>query len=283
MKFLRMLRATALRWYADSIPRFSAALAYYTFFSMAPLLVIAIAISGLFFGREASEGQVMLELQGFIGKDAALAVQEVVRSAWKPGTGIFAMILGVLALFIGAIGVLNELKGGLDFIWKAEPKKGVRFLVLDQTKLLGFIMGVGFLLVVSLLFSTLVSALGTRFSLPLPEPVLHLFNLVFDFSATVFIFASIFKWLPDTRIAWRDVWVGAAFTAVLFMLGKFLLALYLGKSGLITVYGAAASLIMILVWIYYSSIIFYFGAEFTKIFSERAGSHSGHRKNAKIF
>lgn len=270
-----LCKHSALGWYEDSIPRFSASLAYYTFFSMAPLLTITIAISGIFFGRDAAEGRIYHELEVFVGPGTASAVEAVVRSAWKPGKDLWAMGLGFLTLFIGAIGVLNELNGALNFIWGVKGPSSVKIIVINQTKLLGFLLGIGFLLVVSLLFSTVIAALGQIYGawLPWPELLLHALDLAFEWIMIIFIFAAIFKWLPDAKIAWKDVWTGAAFTSFLFLFGKFLLGLYIVKSGISSIYGAAGSLIVILFWVYYSALIFYFGAEFTKVYANTYGSH----------
>ncbi|MES2202699.1 MAG: YihY/virulence factor BrkB family protein [candidate division FCPU426 bacterium] len=272
---LRLVKHAAGEWNAHAVPRFSAALAYYTFFSLAPLLTITIAICGIFFGRDAAEGRIHREIGAFVGPDTANAIEAVVRGAWKPGKDLWAIGLGSLTLLLGAVGVLNELKGALDFIWGVKRPSSARIIFLDQTKLLGFLLGIGFLLVVSLVGSAFVAALGAAYGswLPLPEAALHFLDLIFEWAVIIFIFAAIFKWLPDAEIAWKDVWIGAAFTSFLFLSGKFLLSFYIGKSGISSVYGAAGSLIVILVWVYYSALIFYFGAEFTKVYANTYGSH----------
>jgi membrane protein len=178
-------------------------------------------------------------------------------------------------LLAGATGVLNELKSALDRIWHVHRPKSFKLFLIDQTRLLGFLLVIGFLLVVSLVFSASVAALGRVYSawLPWPEALLHGVDLCLEWVLIIFVFAAIFKWLPDARIAWADVWTGAAFTSFLFLAGKFLLGLYLGLSGLSSVYGAAGSLVVVLVWVYYSALIFYFGAEFTKVYADTYGSH----------
>ena len=270
----RLLKLAAKHWYADAVPRYSASLAYYTFFSMAPLITISIAISGIFFGADASAGRIHQQLEAFMGPDTAQAVEAVVRGAWKPGKDVWAVVLGSLTLLIGAIGVLNELKGALHAIWGVKGPSSVKVIVINQTKVMGFLLGIGFLLVVSLIFSALLAALGQVCSawLPWPELLLHALDLIVEWGMIIFVFAAIFKWLPDARIAWKDVWTGAAFTSFLFLAGKFLLSFYLGKSGISSVYGAAGSLSVILVWVYYSALIFYFGAEFTKVYANTYGS-----------
>lgn len=271
----RLLRQAGKAWSADAIPRFSAALAFYTFFSLAPLLTIAIAISAIFFGRDAAEGRIYLELKSLTGPETASAVQALVRSAWQPGQGAWAMVMGVAVLLVGATGVLNELKGALDHIWGVRSPASVRVLLLDQTRLLGFLLGIGFLLVVSLLLSASIAAMGQYCAqwLIWPELLLHALDLCIEWVLIIFVFAAIFKWLPDARIAWKDVWTGAAFTSFLFLAGKFALTFYLGHSGLGTLYGAAGSLSVLLIWVYYSALIFYFGAEFTKVYANTYGSH----------
>jgi membrane protein len=270
-----LIKQACVDWNADSIPRFSASLAFYTFFSMAPLLTITIAISGVFFGQDAAEGRIYREINAFVGADTAQAVQALVRGAWKPGKDWWAMCIGILTLLIGAVGVLNELKGALDRIWHVEGPSSVKVIVLNQTKLLGFLLGIGFLLVVSLIFSAVLTALGQVYDplLPWPSSLLQALDLAFEWVMIIFVFAAIFKWLPDTKIAWKDVWTGAAFTSFLFLAGKELLSLYLARSSFSSVYGAAGSLIVVLVWVYYSALIFYFGAEFTKGYANAYGSH----------
>jgi membrane protein len=183
--------------------------------------------------------------------------------------------IGIGVLLVGATGVLKELKSALDHIWGVHGPKSFRLLVIDQTRLLGFLLVIGFLLVVSLLVSAGLVALGQVYGawLPWPEALLHGVDLGVEWGMIIFVFAAIFKWLPDARIAWADVWTGAAFTSFLFLAGKFLLSLYLGLSGISSVYGAAGSLVVILLWVYYSALIFYFGAEFTKVYADTYGSH----------
>jgi membrane protein len=182
--------------------------------------------------------------------------------------------LGTLTLVVGAVGVLNELKGAMNLIWRVKPALTMRGFFLNQTKLLGFLLGIGFLLVVSLVLSAFTSALGQVYGtwLPFPEILLHLLDMAVEWFLIIFVFAAIFKWLPDARIAWKDVWTGAAFTSFLFLAGKTLLSVYLGRSGISSVYGAAGSLILILLWVYYSALIFYFGAEFTRAYANTYGS-----------
>jgi membrane protein len=275
----RLCRRAGAAWYADSIPRFSAALAFYTFFSLAPLLTITIAVSGIFFDRNAVEGRIYAELEGFAGPAAAGAIQTLVRGAWTPGKDLWAVSLGLVTLLIGATGVLNELQGALHVIWRVKGPRSARVIFLNQTRMLGFLLGVAFLFVVSLMFDAGLAAFRQIYAawLPWPESVLHALDIGFEWGMTIFIFAAIFKWLPDARITWRDVWTGSAFTSFLFLGGKFVLSIYLSKGRVSSVYGAAGSLTVILIWVYYSALIFYFGAEFTKVYANTYGSHvNGH-------
>ena len=273
--FWQLLKFSALEWREDSIPRFSAALSYYTFFAMAPLTIIAIAVSGIFFGRDAAEGRLYSQLEEFLDPNMASAVQAVIRGAWKPSKDVWAMGLGILVLLIGAIGVLSELKGALNIIWRVRKSTSALVLFVNNAKLLGFLLGAGFLLMVSLMFNACLALLGVGFNMWLPWSAVlaRCLDVVFQWLMVLFVFAAIFKWLPDARIAWRDVWIGSAFTAALFLLGKVVLGLYLQLRGVSTAFGAAGSLVIILVWVYYSSLIFYFGAEFTKVYANSFGSH----------
>jgi membrane protein len=274
----RLCKRAASAWYADAIPRFSAALAFYTFFSLAPLLTITIAVSGIFFNRNAVEARVYSELKGFAGPAAAGAIQTLVRGAWTPGKDLWAVVLGLATLLVGATGVLNELQGALHVIWRVKGPRSAKVIFLNQTRMLAFLLGVAFLFVVSLMFDAGLAAFGQVYAawLPWPETVLHALDLCFEWGMTIFIFAAIFKWLPDARITWRDVWTGSAFTSLLFLGGKFVLSVYLENGTISSVYGAAGSLTVVLIWVYYSALIFYFGAEFTKVYANTYGSHVNH-------
>lgn len=271
----RLCKRAASAWYADAIPRFSAALAFYTFFSLAPLLILTIAVSGIFFDRNAAEARIYAELQGFAGPAAAVAIQALVRGAWTPGKNLWAVLMGLATLLVGATGVLNELQGALHVIWRVKGPRSAKIIFLNQTRMLAFLLGVAFLFVVSLMFDAGLAAFGAVYAawLPWPETVLHALDLTFEWGMTIFIFAAIFKWLPDARITWRDVWTGSAFTSFLFLGGKFLLSFYLEKGRISSVYGAAGSLTVVLIWVYYSALIFYYGAEFTKVYANTYGSH----------
>ena len=269
-----LVRHAAIDWWADTVPRYGASLAFYTFFSLAPLLTISIAVSGMFYGRAAMQGRIYTQLTDFVGPDAATAIQALVVGAWQPGKDLWAIGLGVVILLVGATGVLNELHGALNAIWKVGGPSNVKGVILSQTKLLGFLLGAGFLLVVSLVFGALVAAMSHTYQprLTLWAVLLHIADFFFEWVMTILIFAAIFKWLPHARLAWRDVWTGSVVTSFLFLAGKFLLGLYIGRSGISSVYGAAGSLSVILIWVYYSALIFYFGAEFTKVYANTFGS-----------
>jgi membrane protein len=273
-KLFSLTRRAGQGWMEDSVPRCSAALAYYTFLSLAPLLIISIALAGLVFGQDASESRILDELRSFVGADSTLAIQGMLKGAWQPGHGALATALGGLTLLLGSIGVLNELQSALNKIWGVHSTRSLRTLAIAQTRLLGFILGVGFLLLVSLIFSAATMAAGSVFSgdLSLSEIIRSVFDPAFEWLMLVLAFAAIYKWLPDAQVEWEDVWIGAALTALFFLLGKLGLSLYLAWSGLGSAYGVAGSLIVVLVWVYYSAMIFYFGAEFIKVFSMTYGS-----------
>lgn len=263
-------------WSADRAPRLGAALAYYTVFSIAPLLVIVIAVAGLALGRQAAQGTVVDQIQSFVGPETARGIQSLLENARKPATGAAATLMGLASLLLGATGVVSELQSSLDLIWRVEaPRRGLKAVLKDRLLAFACVLSMGFVLLVSLVISAAVAAMGKFFSvfLPSPEWVLQLLNFGASFAVTAGLFALIYKLLPHTRVAWRDVWFGACLTSLLFSLGKSLLGLYLGKST-VSAYGAAGSLVLILLWAYYSAQILYFGAEFTHVFAHRHGSRS---------
>ncbi|MES1215004.1 MAG: YihY/virulence factor BrkB family protein [Bacteroidota bacterium] len=262
------------------ILKLSAALAYYTIFSLPGLIIIIIWFSDIFYGHDAIEGTVYHQIEGFVGKDAAIQIQETIRNATMSGNSRFATIVGLTTLIIGATSVFGEIQDSINLIWrlKAKPKKGRGWLKLITNRLLSFsmIVTLGFLLLVSLLINGIMDAFITRLTHSFPETqfiLAYAFNLVLTFIITSFLFAIIFKVLPDARIKWRHVRVGAFTTASLFMAGKFLIGYYLGHSKMSSAYGAAGSIIVILLWVYYSSIILYFGAAFTRVYAIHKGSH----------
>ena len=256
-----------------------AALSYYTAFSIAPLLLIAIAVAGLVFGEEAARGALVQQLQGMVSEDAARAVESLLQSASKPEEGIVSTVIGVALLVLGATTVLAELQAALDAIWHAperEQPSGVWGFIRTRIVTLAMVMGIGFLLLVSLVVSAGIAALG-RFWDPMFggwEVLASVFNLLVSFALVTALFAMIYKFLPHVEVRWHDVWVGAAVTALLFTVGKFLIGLYIGKGAVASGFGAAGSLVVLLVWVYYSAQIFLLGAEFAAAYARTHGSLS---------
>jgi membrane protein len=274
----RLLKDAFVDWRADEAPRLGAALAYYTLFAMAPLLLIAIAVAGLAFGREAAEGRIVSEFAGVVGETGAAAVTALIENSRKPGAGIAATLLGGATLLLGASGAFLELKNALNRVWDVtEPKGGVWGYIRNRLLAFALVLAVGFLLLASLVVSAALSAAGAYLGsyVSRPAAVLQIANTALSLMVITVLFALIFKVLPDTRIAWRDVWVGAAMTSILFTIGKFGIGLYLGRSGLTSAYGAAGSVVVLIVWVYYLAQIFYFGAEFTQAYARARGSHLG--------
>ena len=282
---ISVLKQTFSEWIEDQAPTLGAALAYYTVFSLAPLIIIAISIAGLVFGNEAAQGQIFDQLRGLLGDESGRAMQVMVQNASaKPATGLVATLAGFAMLLFGASGVFGQLQTSLNAIWGVQPKpgRGILGIIRDRILSFGFILVVGFLLLVSLLLTAAIAFVGHRFGDMVPgmEALAQILNSIFSLAVITLLFAMIFKFLPDARIAWHDVWIGAFITAALFTLGKFGLGLYLGKSGVASSYGAAGSLIVLLLWVYYSSQIVFFGAEFTQVYANRFGSHVAPSSNA---
>jgi membrane protein len=278
-----VLKETAQEFGKDKAPRLAAALAYYTLFSLAPILVIAVAIAGLVFGDEAARGQIGAQLQHLLGAKGAAGVQEMIANSSREKAGVMATIIGTLTLLLGASGVFGQLKDALNTIWSVPPKKGagIKGLVKDRFLSLTMVLGVGFLLLVSLLFSAGIAALGKHLLSGIGETVVQLGTLVLDFAVATVLFALLFRYLPDKRVPWRNVWLGAAVTSALFAAGKILIGIYLGKSAIASTFGAAGSLAIILVWLYYSGLIFFFGAEFTEVYARRRGEHAAGNVGSK--
>jgi membrane protein len=280
-----MVRETFEGWSSDQAPRMAAALAYYTTFSVGPLLLISIAAAGLIFGADDARKEIMNQLGTLIGVQGADAIATVVENAGKNKNGsILATIFGAAALLFGASGVFTELQTSLNMIWRVEKKKGRGILGLIKDRFLSFamVLGIAFMLLVSLVFSALLQGLGTIVAgwagdTALMAALYSLFSLVV-LSA---LFALMFKYLPDAKVRWRDVWLGAGITAALFTAGKFLIGLYLGKSGIAGKYGAAGSLVVFLVWVYYSAQILFVGAEFTRVWAEHHGGLNPPDEDAK--
>ena len=257
------------------ITKMSGALAYYTVFSMAPLLVVVIALCGIFLEREAVEGQVYAVLQGFIGPDTAGQLQELVKNAAIGNSGL-AAVVGVITLLVGATTVFAEIQDSVNQIWGIKPKPKRGWLKFLQNRFLSFsiIVSLGFLLLVSLVITGLIEGFSNRLQQSFPDiavVVFYCINLLLTLAVSMLVFAVIFKVLPDAAIHWKDVWVGAFITALLFLLGKFAISFYISQTKVGSTYGAAGSLAVLLVWIYYSSIILYIGAEFTRAFAVKFG------------
>jgi membrane protein len=276
-EILRLVKDTIKEWQDDQASRLAAGLAYYTAFSMAPVLIMVIAITGLFGGREATQGLVMAQVEDLVGVQGREFVESMLQSASVQSTGIVATVLGTITLLLGALGAFNELQFTLNRIWDVEPKPvkawtaGVRnFLTL---RLLSFsmLLGIGFLLLVSLVVGAVLAALGNYLSAitDFPELALQTIHFVVSLGLITLLFALMFKYIPDIDIPWLSVWPGAAVTAIFFTLGKYLIGLYLGQSNVGTTFGAAGSMMLIMLWIYYSSQIVFLGAEFTQVYSRR--------------
>lgn len=262
-------------WIEDKALRLSAALAYYSIFSLAPLLVIAIGIAALVMGRDAATGQLYGELKNYVGAAPADALQSMVQSANKPAQGILATVIGFATLLLGASGVFGQLKEALNTIWEVEEKAHAGFLGMLRGKLLNFgmVLVIGFLLLVSLGLTTAIAGLNHRLAtvLPMPTFLWSAIGFVLSFGIVTALFALIFKVLPDARVGWRDVWVGAILTALLFEVGKTGLSWYLGRESTANAYGAAGSIVLLLLWVYYTSCILFFGAEFTQVYAHDRG------------
>jgi len=263
-------------WKEDGALDLGAALAYYTIFSLAPLLLIVTAIAGLVWGREAVQGQLVGQMQGIVGPQGGQAIQTMVANAGKQGGGVLATILGLVTILFGATGVFVQLQSALDRVWNVQPKPGAGIWSFVRTRMISFgmILGIGFLLLVSLVLTAAVAAAGKWATglLPGGETLVNILTFAVSFALITLLFAMIYKVLPDVEIGWRDVWIGAAVTALLFTIGKFLIGLYLAHSTVASTYGAAGSLVVLLLWIYYSSQILFLGAEFTQVYATRYGS-----------
>ncbi|HMB21295.1 MAG TPA: YihY/virulence factor BrkB family protein [Anaerolineales bacterium] len=275
-----LLKETVREWSEDGASRLAAALAYYTTFSLAPLLVLIIAIAGLIGGQEAAQSQTMAQVQDLLGPQGGEFVQSMIENASRPATGVTATIIGVVTLLFGALGVFGELQNSLNTIWEVKPKPAqglfdsLKRFVIDRLLSFTMVLGIGFLLLASLVISAVLSALGNYIgnALPMADLWLQLINFVISFVVVTALFAMIFKFLPEVDIAWKDVWLGAAVTSLLFSLGKFLIGFYLGRSTVGNTFGAAGSLAILLIWVYYSAQILFFGAEFTQVYANRYGS-----------
>lgn len=277
-----LLRRAGEAWIADNAPRLGAALAFYTLFSLAPVLIVTVSLAGVVFGDKAAQGEIVRQFQGLIGTQGAIAIETIIQSTNRPALGVFATTFGVLAIFIGASGAFNELQDALDMIWKVDNRTKSFWTVTIKQRLLslGLVLATGFLLLTSLVVTAFLSATEKYISNLLPKSLVLLESiyLVFSFCMITLLFALIFKFIPDTAIPFRDVWMGAAVTSILFTVGKVIIGFYLGHSALTSAYGAAASLVIFLIWIYYSAQILLFGAELTHVYALKYGS----RRDANI-
>ncbi|MDB6030547.1 MAG: Ribonuclease [Verrucomicrobiales bacterium] len=273
--FVGVFRAAVANYSSDKIPRLSAALAYYTIFSLSPLFVFLVAVAGLYFGEEHGRKQLLDQIREYMGEQGAKALGSVLVKASKPAAGILATIIVGVTLMLGATGVFVELQDALNTIWNVRLRtgQGVKGFIKNRLLTFAMVVVIGFLLLVSLILTAVLAGLGKfmgeRF--PLLEPIGQMLNLVLSFVVITLLFAMIFKILPDVKIAWKDVWTGAALTSVLFNAGKFLIGYYLGKSSVSSAYGAAGSLAVILLWVFYSAQILFFGAEFTEAYANKFG------------
>ncbi len=271
-----LLKDTTSEFIADEGVKLSAALSFYTIFSLPPLLIIIISLSGFFFGAEAVKGELFGQINGLVGNQAALQIQEIIKNVKLSHSSVFATTFGIIILLIGASGVFAEIQDSINFIWglKAKPKRGLIKFIKNRLMSFSMIGSVGFLMLVGLIINSVMDVLYNRLGKFFPIDSVYLvyvFNLLLVFGIITLLFTLIFKTLPDGKIALRDCLTGASFTALLFMVGKFGIGFYLGRSAMASWYGAAGSVILILLWVYYSAIILYFGAEFTKIYATTHG------------
>jgi membrane protein len=275
-RYVKLLKKSLDQFIADNAVKLSASLSYYTIFSFAPLLIIVMSLTGFFFGAEAVQGKIYYQINSLVGNDAALEIQEIIRNIRTSEHTTAGTIIGFVALVIGATGVFTEIQDSINYIWavKAKPKKGWLKLIRNRVLSFSLIVSFGFILLVSLMVNAVMDLLSDRLMLFFPDATVYIFyvlNLVAIFFIISTLFAIIFKVLPDAIIRWKDAFIGAFFTAILFILGKFLIGYYLGNSKIGVTYGTAASIIIILLWVYYSSIILFFGAEFTHMYAKYYG------------
>jgi membrane protein len=270
-----LVKSTAKEFNEDNVLRLSAALSYYAIFSIGPLLAIVVGVAGLAFGNEGVRQHIHQSLQGMLGENSAKTIDSMM-AARSQGTSLVTTIVGVVALLFGAAGVFGQLQDSLNTIWEVKSKPGAGIWELLRKRFLSFsmVLGVGFLLLVSLALSTALGAFTGYIGrmIPMGEVLGHLFDITVSFAVVTVLFAMIFKFLPDIIIPWRKVWMGAIVTSLLFTLGKYLLGLYLGRQSTASAYGAAGSVIIILMWVYYASLILFFGAEFTQVYAKRTGT-----------
>jgi membrane protein len=276
MRIWGIFREAGSKWYSHNAPRLGAALAYYTTLSLAPALIVVIAICDFVFGDEAVKGQVYWQFRNFMGDQGAAVVQTLLKAAHRPGSGIIASVLGFLILLVGASAVFNELRDTLNYIWDVPNQGSSGFWRILRYRFLSFamVLGAGLLLMASLLLSAIVQAAGAWIApyISMPAPLLQTINFLVAFFASVFLFAVIYEVMPEVRVKWKELAIGSVITAVLFAVGKVLIGLYLRKAAVGSAYGAAGSLVVLLVWVYYSSQIFLYGAEVMRAYSRHTQS-----------
>lgn len=282
--FVSILKTTFAAWNKHEAPRLGASLAFYTILSLSPLVIIVVAVGGFIFSRSTAQTHMLSEVQGMIGPDGGKAVESMLANAQKPAAGILGTIVGVLSLLFGASGVFTELRSALNLIWEVKPEEtsGVVALLRERFFSFGMVLSIGFLLLVSLVVSTVLAAVGKFFGglLPVPAAVLMVVNFLLSYAGVALLFGLIFRYVPEAKVRWSNVWLGAFVTALFFTIGKTLIGLYLGKSSVGSTYGAAGSVIVVIVWVYYSAQIFFFGAEFTHAYTKR--QLPGALENSKV-
>jgi len=276
-QILELIKKSVTAWADDHVPSMGAAIAYYTLFAITPLLIIAIAVAGLVFGQAAARGEIIDQTRDLIGQEGAIAVQGLLKSVNEPAHGMLAIAGSVITMIIGATSVFGELQRDLDRIWRVSvPAQESGLWHLLRTRLLSFglVLGAGFLLLLSLISSAAIAAFSKWFSGQFASwvVILQALDLSISFAIMMILFALIYKFIPRATIAWRDVWIGAAVTAFLFAIGKFLIGLYLGKAGVASGFGAAGSLVILMLWVYFGAQVFLLGAEFTRVYSTTYGS-----------
>jgi membrane protein len=272
-KLVPILKSTFACWNKHEAPRLGAALAFYTILSMSPLVILLVAITGLVLSHTTVEHDILREVHSMVGPQGAKAVAAMLANTQRPAAGILGAAVGILSLLFGASGVFGELRSALNKIWEVEPEQasGIALMVRERVFSFGMVLSIGFLLMVSLVLSTALAALGKFFSgvLPVPAVVMSTINFLFSFGGIAVLFGLIFRFVPATRTPWGDLWPGSLVTALLFTIGKALIGIYLGKASVGSAYGAAGSVIVLIVWVYYSAQIFFLGAEFTCSYSKR--------------
>ncbi|KIC96322.1 YihY/virulence factor BrkB family protein [Flavihumibacter solisilvae] len=275
--FFRLIKTAAKSFIEDDAMKLSASLSYYTVFALGPVLLLIISLAGIFWGREALEGKIFHEIRGLVGNSAAYQVQHMIGSLARSENTTAGAVVGIIMLVIGATGVFTEIQSSINYIWsiRAKPKKGLVRLLLNRLISFSLVVATSFILLVALIINALVELLNDKLASIFPDTAVIIFNILNYITIYVVItalFTIIFRVLPDASISWKDAIRGAAFTAILFLLGKFAIGFYIGNASFGKTYGTAASIIIILVWVYYSSVILYFGASFTKAYSLRYGS-----------